>query len=106
MEVYILITALIFMLISKMNFLRGFRLSVHPIVYFLISVFLFGILGGIFLGKYIKEEKEEVKPKKKMNNKSIVNNGYNNNIFDNRVNQVVIQGQKQNPSSPQTMQYM
>ena len=99
LEVYILITALVFMIISKMDFLRKFRLSVHPIVYFLISVFLFGIIGGILLGKHVlsndieeevKETKKLQQPKKNMIAKSI-NNGYNNNVFDSRVNQKVVQ---------------
>lgn len=99
MEVYILITALVFMIISKMDFLRKFRMSIHPIFYFLISVFLFGLLGGILLGKHIldndsdeevKETKKLQQPKKNMITKSI-NNGYNNNIFDSRVNQSVVQ---------------
>ena len=81
MEQYILIVALIFMVISKMDFLRSFRLSVHPIVYFLISVFLFGILGGMTIQKYFVEGKEKGetnnKPGKKINNNNI-NNGFNN----------------------------
>lgn len=102
MEVYILITALIFMIISKMNFLRRFRLSIHPIVYFLISVFLFGILGGILLGKYVLKEDEEIIPmKKKIVNKNI-NNGFNKNIFDKRVHQNVIQ-HKQSKNLSKTM---
>ena len=109
MEVYILIAALVFMIISKMNFLRKFRLSIHPIVYFLISVFLFGLLGGILLGKHIlndEEEEKEIKklqqPKKNMITKSI-NNGFSNNIFDNRVNQKIVQSQKQNLPLSQAM---
>ena len=113
MEVYILIIALVFMIISKMNFLRRFRFSIHPIVYFLISVFLFGLVGGILLGKHVlKEDEEEVKetkklhqPKKNIINKSI-NNGYTTNIFDSRANQDVVQAQRQTTSLPQTMQYL
>ena len=94
MEIYILIAALVFMVISKMDFLRKFRLSIHPIVYFLISVFLFGIIGGILLGKHVLKDDEDIDVDKKTTDKKIVNkninNGFNKNIFDKKVHQVIV----------------